>query len=164
MSFSGRPKAWDNDDVPAWVSPGDLVISGKIKAWDQGHQDQAPPVPNDGPSMHDLVIADIMSRPVSWDLSYGKASRLRDQVADDLLARKQHGLNLYGSLLQAHNGRDALRDAYEEAQDLAVYLRQCLLEVPETSLEWTVLAEVYDDAVTALVRLVRVRLARSGTH
>jgi hypothetical protein len=30
--------------------------------------------------------------------------------------------------LQAFNGRDALRDAYEEALDLACYLRQAIAE------------------------------------
>ncbi len=123
------------------------------------HQEQSAPVPNDGPSMHDLVIRDILSRPVSWDQSYGKASRIRDQVADDLLARKELGLERYGSLLQAHNGRDALRDLYEELQDGAVYARQRLLEVPEDSLEWHMLAEVYDDLVTDLVKVRRLRNA-----
>lgn len=31
-------------------------------------------------------------------------------------------------VLQAFNGRDVLRDAYEEALDLATYLRQCIEE------------------------------------
>lgn len=60
---------------------------------------QPAPAPNDGPSMHDLVIADMASR-------------------------KEFGLRKYQSLLQAHNGRDALQDAYEESLDLVVYLRQ----------------------------------------
>lgn len=71
---------------------------------DQHDRNGAPmPVPNDGPSMHDLVCADMQQR-------------------------KQFGLNRYGTLLQAHNGRDALQDAYEEALDLAVYLRQVIEE------------------------------------
>lgn len=61
------------------------------------------PIPNDGPSMHDLVI-------------------------DDMRSRKQFGLAKYGTPLQAQNGRDPLRDAYEEVLDLAVYLRQELAE------------------------------------
>jgi hypothetical protein len=65
--------------------------------------DQVAPIPNDGPSMHDLVAADMMER-------------------------KAHGLRKYNSLLQAFNGRSALRDAYEEVLDLAVYLRQALEE------------------------------------
>lgn len=63
---------------------------------------QAPAV-TDGPSMHDLVVA-------------------------DMLKRKVFGLGKYGTLLQAGNGRDALKDAYEEVLDLAVYLRQAIEE------------------------------------
>jgi hypothetical protein len=65
--------------------------------------DQQLPVHNDGPSMHDLVI-------------------------EDMAARKEHGLRKYGTILQAHNGRSALQDAYEEVLDLAVYLRQAIEE------------------------------------
>jgi hypothetical protein len=74
---------------------------------EQRHQDlhveQAAPVPNSGPCIQDLVAADIATR-------------------------KQIGIQRYGTPLQAHNGRDALRDAYEEALDLAMYLRQAIAE------------------------------------
>lgn len=49
-------------------------------------------------------------------------------VREDLFAREQIGRERYGTSLQAHNGRDALRDAYEEALDLACYLRQVIEE------------------------------------
>lgn len=53
-------------------------------------------------------------------------------VQDDLIAyierRKQVGIERYGTALQPHNGRDALRDAFEEAVDLAVYLAQVIIE------------------------------------
>lgn len=42
--------------------------------------------------------------------------------------RDEMGLRKYGTRLQAGNGRDALKDAYEEALDLAVYLRQVIAE------------------------------------
>jgi hypothetical protein len=42
--------------------------------------------------------------------------------------RNEFGEFKYGTPLQAHNGRDALKDAYEEALDLCVYLRQALYE------------------------------------
>ena len=63
------------------------------------------PIKNDNPAIQQLVIEDI-----------------RD--------RMEHGKRKYGTYLQAHNGRDALRDAYEEVLDLAVYLRQILAERP----------------------------------
>lgn len=65
--------------------------------------DQPLPVPNGRPSIQSLVRA-------------------------DLDAREQVGVQRYGTPLQAHNGRDGLRDAYEEALDLTCYLRQALEE------------------------------------
>jgi len=61
-------------------------------------RDQVAPVPNNNPSCHDLVIADMEER-------------------------KEFGLHKYNSLLQPFNGRSFLLDAYEEVLDLAVYLR-----------------------------------------
>jgi len=49
-------------------------------------------------------------------------------VMQDMEHRDQVGRKRYGTPLQPHNGRDALRDAYEEALDLCVYLRQALYE------------------------------------
>jgi hypothetical protein len=61
------------------------------------------PVPNDAPDVQSMVIADIRRR-------------------------REVGIERYGTALQPHNGRDALRDAYEEALDLACYLRQAMAE------------------------------------
>lgn len=49
-------------------------------------------------------------------------------VEADLRARISMGEKQYGEPLSTHNGRDALQDAYEEALDLALYLRQALEE------------------------------------
>ena len=38
------------------------------------------------------------------------------------------GLERYGTKLQTFNGRDALWDAYQEALDLVMYLRQAIME------------------------------------
>jgi hypothetical protein len=46
------------------------------------------------------------------------------EVISDLLVRRKVGISRYGAPLQAGNGRNAVRDAYEEALDLACYLRQ----------------------------------------
>jgi hypothetical protein len=46
-----------------------------------------------------------------------------DLVLDDLRERGELGRERYGTPLQASNGRDHLRDAYEEALDLCLYLR-----------------------------------------
>lgn len=49
-------------------------------------------------------------------------------VVEDMFTRDKAGRRKYGTALQPHNGRDALTDAYQEALDLAVYLRQALFE------------------------------------
>lgn len=42
--------------------------------------------------------------------------------------RREYGRRKYGRVLETHNGRDALRDAWEEALDLFTYLTQVRLE------------------------------------
>lgn len=49
-------------------------------------------------------------------------------VVQDLYERAQAGEQKYGVMLQPHNGRDALWDAYQEALDLCMYLRQAIIE------------------------------------
>lgn len=49
-------------------------------------------------------------------------------VLKDMEGRRLHGIEKYGTPLQAHNGRDPLVDAYQEALDLCVYLRQAIEE------------------------------------
>ncbi len=51
-----------------------------------------------------------------------------EMVVEDMQERDRSGRAKYGTPLQAHNGRDALVDAYQEVLDLAVYLRQAIEE------------------------------------
>lgn len=60
--------------------------------------------------------------------SYVDGPAIVDLVAEDLYKRKEFGIEKYGQPLKAHNGRNPLQDAYEEAMDLVLYLRQCLEE------------------------------------
>ena len=53
---------------------------------------------------------------------------VQDMVISDIEARKLVGLERYGTLLKPFNGRDVLMDAYQEALDLAIYLRQAIFE------------------------------------
>lgn len=53
---------------------------------------------------------------------------IADLVMSDIEARVEAGHKRYGTKLQAHNGRDALMDAYQEAIDLVMYLRQVIKE------------------------------------
>lgn len=64
---------------------------------------QPDPIVNDSPAIWDLVIRDMQDRDAT-------------------------GLQKYHTRLQANNGRDALTDAYQEALDLCVYLRQAIYE------------------------------------
>lgn len=64
---------------------------------------QPSPAPNNAPGVWQLVIADMQ-------------------------ARDEFGRRKYGTPLQPGNGRDALVDAYQEALDLCVYLRQLIEE------------------------------------
>lgn len=65
--------------------------------------DQPLPVPNDRPDIQSLVIADIT-------------------------ARREVGIQRYGSALQPHNGRDSHRDLYEELLDACMYIKQVMVE------------------------------------
>lgn len=55
--------------------------------------------------------------PIVWDL-----------VIQDMRNRDKLGTQKYGTHLRPFNGRRALIDAYQEALDLVVYLRQILYE------------------------------------
>lgn len=66
-------------------------------------KEQPAPIPNESTAIVDLVIKDMEDR-------------------------KRVGIERYGVALQAHNGRDGLMDAYFEALDLCVYLRQVIEE------------------------------------
>lgn len=50
-------------------------------------------------------------------------------VLEDIAERRQAGIEHYGTELVTNNGRNALIDAYQEALDLVVYLRQALRDV-----------------------------------
>jgi hypothetical protein len=53
---------------------------------------------------------------------------VQSAVIADIEARRELGIRRYGTALQPNNGRNALLDAYEEALDLAMYLKQRLIE------------------------------------
>jgi hypothetical protein len=55
-------------------------------------------------------------------------SYIWDLVISDMKQRDWIGNKKYNTRLQPFNGRDALVDAYQEALDLCVYLRQAIEE------------------------------------
>lgn len=53
---------------------------------------------------------------------------IQSLVRADLDHREQVGIQRYGTSLQPHNGRDGLRDLYEELLDACCYIKQVLVE------------------------------------
>lgn len=49
-------------------------------------------------------------------------------VLEDMEQRRVDGIAKYGKPVQPGNGREALIDAYQEALDLCMYLRQAIEE------------------------------------
>jgi hypothetical protein len=77
------------------------------------HKDRATP---------DLAATRTQPEPVKTD-----SVPVVHYVIKDILARADVGLDRYGTMLKADNGRDHLVDAYQEALDLACYLRAELI-------------------------------------
>lgn len=50
------------------------------------------------------------------------------EVVKDLNQRSERGKETYGTYLYPYNGRNAIMDAYQEALDLSMYLKQFMLE------------------------------------
>lgn len=58
----------------------------------------------------------------------GLGINVQDEVIKDMRERMEFGKAKYGQYLKTFNGRNALKDAYQEVLDLAVYLKQRILE------------------------------------
>lgn len=131
-------------------------------------QPQPPPVANDKPAVWDLVVQDLERDEAL--LRHGAsqpwaAPRILTLVREDARARDAQGRKRYGVPLQPGNGRDALADAYQEALDLAVYLRQALEELLAASTpQWQDqhLLLLYRNALGTVWHLRWVLLARDG--
>lgn len=59
--------------------------------------------------------------------------KVLDAVLADLTGRAEQGREKYGTYLMTLNGRDPLVDAYQEALDLVMYLKQELMERAKAS-------------------------------
>lgn len=70
---------------------------------------------------------------------------IQDLVVQDINTHRELGIQRYGTALQPFNGRDSLRDAYEEILDLAMYLRQVMYERDTQRGMGAVLAALVDD-------------------
>jgi len=97
-----------------------------------------------------LVIEDLQYRPGPWPVP----RELEEAVAADMKARDDFGRAKYGTPLQVGNGRDHLADAYQEALDMAVYLKAWALEGNDPS--------YYRRALTCVLELRALLLERDG--
>lgn len=120
-------------------------------------QDQPPPITTEGPALWEVVQGDARS--------FHDKNDLLTEVLVDMAERDSVGRARYGVPLQAHNGRDALVDAYQEALDMTVYLRQSVAEVPwgdERADRW----QVYEESlrmVFVIRRRIKIRDDAKGT-
>lgn len=93
-------------------------------------------VPRDAPTLPPLLDIPFGTPPTRTRTREGDQPlpaqndhpRIVGRVHGDIDARSQLGYRRYGTHLQPYNGRDALRDAYEDAIDLVLYLRQVIYE------------------------------------
>ena len=136
---------WFSTDTPGTRSACTLAdghdgphLDVRDRWWEShlvGAVEQPMPTPNASTPIVDLVLADL---------------RERDRI----------GRERYGTPLQAHNGRDSLRDAYEEALDLAIYLRQHIEERHALTAERDALAAKLEEVTpTAEEREALIELA-----
>lgn len=58
----------------------------------------------------------------------GDQTAIWDLVIEDMKSRDNKGFKKYGTRLNPFNGRDGLRDVYEELLDAAVYIRSLMYE------------------------------------
>lgn len=93
----------DPDEVTCEPWASKFAEHQKQQALKQREGDQPLPVPNDYPDIQTQVIA-------------------------DLVKRREVGIERYGTPLQPWNGRDPVRDLYEELLDGACYAKQILVE------------------------------------
>ncbi len=52
-------------------------------------------------------------------------------LIDKLQERREHGIRKYGAELHTQNGRKSVYDAFEEIEDMAIYMAQLIMELEE---------------------------------
>ena len=97
---------------------------------------QPAPKANDGPIVWERVIADAERK--FGSTRFGAERTRRDSIVTeamilDMKNRDRLGRERYGVALQPNNGRDALRDWYEEALDACAYGKQAQIEGTENA-------------------------------
>lgn len=76
----------------------------------------------------EILNSSCIDASVREPMPHGKGRDIATLVQQDIERRAQVGERKYKERLLPHNGRNALMDAYQEALDLCMYLRQLLEE------------------------------------
>jgi hypothetical protein len=118
--------------------------------------DQPLPAAGRGPFMHDLLLADLRRN------DHGSPAAVVESMCADVEARRQLGITRYGRALQAHNGRNARQDGYDEMLDFLVYALQVMQEVPVGS-TWAARASSSYDTVLQVATTWRTRMLEDST-
>lgn len=99
------------------------------------------PLPTDGQqNVGTAVIKDIQNHPTY-------SPHETERVVADFNARIEIGIMRYGKPLQTFNGRNAVRDLYEELLDATHYAKQWHLETRDPRAQlvyWSLLQLVFD--------------------
>lgn len=89
-----------------------------------GWEQQPKPVTNKYPPVWELVLKDILNSP----FPHPQMKMVCDLMVEDIKRRDEFGLQKYGTRLQPFNGRNPIKDTYEELLDAIVYTRAAIFE------------------------------------
>lgn len=129
-----RLDSWPTDIADAPLCPGWGWESEEGESWFAENQSPYGMITHDSwnttrPDFVPFVsVEDAQPATAKQPAPSGKGDPILGMVLADLTNRALEGREKYGEALKANNGRNALWDAYQEALDLAMYLRQAIEE------------------------------------
>lgn len=120
--------------TPAWSGGDRVEFPGSFSADATTYGDQAAgrtsflhTLPEQPARDYDPARTEIIHMEQPMPTPNG-AESIQAMVRHDLNVRERVGIQRYGTSLQPDNGRDALRDLYEELLDAACYAKQLMVE------------------------------------
>lgn len=116
------------------------------------------PVKNDLPEIWPMLIRELTLRERSEGMIGGI---IINAVITDAQERHEQGVAKYGVGLQPFNGRDALKDAYQESLDMLAYTRQLSWENACND-DPGAIVELMDVAINSVLAYRTVIYARDG--
>jgi hypothetical protein len=104
------------------------------------------PTPSEYPAVWDLVLQDIEHPKIIHPLQ----EKIHNLLISDIRARDTFGFEKYKVRLQPFNGRNAIKDAYEELLDGVVYARQAVYEHEQKTKVVTQDSEIFKSGLTQI--------------